>query len=303
MKENDNQEQLSFLEDANPDQSQENRNPEAQDAKEQAGIEKPKGETSNFGKYIVYVDESGDHSLQSINKEYPVFVLAFCVFHKDHYSEKVVSALESFKFKHFGHDQVVLHENEIRKEKGAFRIFPSREHKTRFIEDLNVIIQDNNFILISCVIDKRRLKEQQEAPSNPYHIALRFCLETLYEFLEEKNEQENLTHVIVEQRGPKEDKDLELEFRRICDGYNSMEKKLPFEVLFSNKQTMSSGLQLADLVARPIGIHVIRRDQPNRAFDILKKKFFCKGGRAKVGEDYENWGLKIHPIQKSERPR
>ena len=31
-----------------------------------------------FGDHIVFVDESGDHSLTSINPDYPVFVLAFC---------------------------------------------------------------------------------------------------------------------------------------------------------------------------------------------------------------------------------
>lgn len=219
-----------------------------------------------------------------------------------HYSENVVPALEIFKFKHFGHDQIVLHENEIRKEKGVFRIFPTKEHKGRFMDDLTAIIEKNNFILISCVIDKRRLKEQQATPSNPYHIALRYCLETLYEFLDEKDEHQNLTHVVVEQRGKKEDNELELEFRRICDGQNIQEKILPFEILFSDKKAMSSGLQLADLVARPIGLHVLRRDQTNRAFDILRQKFFCAGGREKVGENYEKWGLKIFPPQKSERP-
>ncbi len=160
-------------------------------------------ECRNYGKYIVYVDESGDHGMQSIDEQYPVFVLAFCVFHKRHYSEKVVPALELFKFKHFGHDQIVLHENEIRKEKGVFKIFPTRAHKDRFMDDLTSIIEETNFIMISCVIDKRRLKEQQSTPSNPYHIALRYCLETLDEFLLEKNEQKNLTHVVVEQRGKK----------------------------------------------------------------------------------------------------
>lgn len=65
----------------------------------------PLGE-SEFSKYIVYVDESGDHSLQSIDDNYPIFVLAFCVFNKRHYSEVIVPALEKFKFNHFGHDQV-----------------------------------------------------------------------------------------------------------------------------------------------------------------------------------------------------
>ena len=35
-----------------------------------------------FSDYIVYVDESGDHSLINIDANYPVFVLAFGVFHK-----------------------------------------------------------------------------------------------------------------------------------------------------------------------------------------------------------------------------
>jgi hypothetical protein len=257
----------------------------------------------SFSKHIVYVDESGDHGMQNIDPQFPVFVLAFCVFHKGHYSEKIVPALEKFKFKHFGHDQIVLHESEIRKEKGSFRIFPSRVHKTRFLDELTTIIEDSNFILISCVIDKKRLSEQQEKPPNPYHIALRFCLETLHEFLKEKGEEKSLTHVVVEQRGKKEDNELELEFRRICDGHNSIEVNFPFEVLFADKKAMSTGLQLADLVARPIGLNTFRSDQDNRAFEVLKKKFFCSGGRRHVGTDYEQWGLKIHPSQKSERPR
>ena len=32
--------------------------------------------------YIVYVDESGDHSMEHINQEYPLFVLALCIFDK-----------------------------------------------------------------------------------------------------------------------------------------------------------------------------------------------------------------------------
>lgn len=47
---------------------------------------------------------------------------------------------------------------------------------------------------------------------------------------------------------------------------------------FSDKKVMLSGLQLADLVARPIGLNLLKPEQPNRAFNILKKKFFCSGG-------------------------
>ena len=83
-------------------------------------------EESDFSKYIVYVDESGDHSLQSIDQSYPIFALAFCVFHKRHYSEAIVPVIEKFKFNHFGHDQVILHEHEIRKRVGVFNFSGNR---------------------------------------------------------------------------------------------------------------------------------------------------------------------------------
>jgi len=258
---------------------------------------------STFSRYIVYVDESGDHGMQSVDEQYPIFVLAFCVFHKGHYSEKVVPALEIFKFKHFGHDQVFLHENEIRKEKGIFTIFRSRDQKMAFIEELTSIIDKSNFILISCVIDKRSLRGPTEVASNPYHVALGYCLETLYEFLQEKKQHDKITHIVVERRGKKEDLELELQFRRFCDRNNTHGQALPFEILFADKMVMSSGLQLADLVARPIGLHILRPEQANRAFEVLKSKFYCAGGRSQVGKDYENWGLKIYPPPKSEKPR
>jgi len=98
-----------------------------------------------FGNYIVYVDESGDHGLVSVNPQYPVFVLAFCVFHKGHYTEKVVTAIERFKFRHFGHDSIVLHEHEIRKETGAFK-FNDRAHKHAFLDELTGVIEESRFI-------------------------------------------------------------------------------------------------------------------------------------------------------------
>ena len=250
---------------------------------------------SPYSSYIVYVDESGDHALQTIDPQYPVFVLAFCVFHKRHYSEKIVSALEKFKFNHFGHDHVILHEHDIRKEKGFFTFFKNREHKSSFITELASIIEVSNFILISCVIDKERLKNKNGTSLNPYHIALGFCLETLYQFMQEKKQEEKMTHVVVECRGEKEDKELELEFRRVCDGENGLGKPLPFNVVFASKKVNSCGLQLADLVARPVGLSVIRPQHQNRAYEVLKKKFYCAGGREKVGEEFENWGLKIYP--------
>jgi hypothetical protein len=45
---------------------------------------------------------------------------------------------------------------------------------------------DSNFILIACVVDKIQLKQNQNAESNAYHVALEQCLNALYLLLEEK---------------------------------------------------------------------------------------------------------------------
>lgn len=274
---------------------------ESQAIVEAAVLLYPAGRYSDF---IIYVDESGDHGMQKLDPYYPIFVLAFCVFHKRHYCEKVIPAVQKFKFNHMGHDLIGLHELEIRKEKGAFSsLFTSRAHKQAFLDELTGIIEASNFVLISCVIDKALLREKQASADNPYHLALGFCLETLHEFLQEKHQQKALTHVIFERRGKREDNELELEFRRMCGGANRLGIRLPFDIVFATKQVNSTGLQLADLVARPIGMSVLRAGQENRAFDVLKRKFYCSGGRNNAGEGFENWGLKVFPPPESEKPR
>lgn len=257
---------------------------------------------TRFSDYIVYVDESGDHSLAKIDPLYPVFVLALCVFHKRHYSEKIIPAIEKLKFNYFGHDNVVLHEHDIRKQKGHFSFLSHLHTRNEFMSHLSRIMERSNFILIACVVDKTRLTRNQDPHSNPYHIALEACLDSLRNFLAEKGQLDRKTHVIVECRGKKEDGELELEFRRIGDSDSSSPNGFPFEILFADKKTNLDGLQLADLVARPVGIHYLRPAQRNQAFDILKKKFYCAGGRECVGDKYEDVGLKIIPSRKAKGP-
>lgn len=35
--------------------------------------------------------------------------------------------------------------------------------------------------------------------------------------------------------------------------------------------------------------------QESRAFEGLKRKFYCSGGRERLGQGYEDWGLQIFP--------
>ncbi len=226
---------------------------------------------TEFSDYIVYVDESGDHGLKTIDPNYPVFVLAFCIFHKRDYMEVLVPALQAFKFRHFGHDQVILHETDIRKDRKAFAFLKDRSSKSAFLGELSQILADMPFSLICSAIRKEPFRKRYTNPGNPYHVALAFGLERVFYYLQGRGAADQLTHIIVERRGKKEDNELELEFRRICDGANYRGDILPFELIFADKQSNSAGLQLADLVARPVGIHILRPEQENRAFNRLLK--------------------------------
>lgn len=163
-------------------------------------------------------------------------------------------------------------------------------------------MQASNFILIACMVDKARLPRNEGATSNPYHIALGICLEALRSFLAEKQQDELKTHVVVECRSKKEDGKLELEFRRICDGDNPGGRSLPFDIVFADKKTNLAWLQLADLGARPVGINFLRPAQENKAFELLKSKFYWAGGRHQVGRDFQNVGLMVYPPQKAKNP-
>ncbi len=101
--------------------------------------------------YIAYVDESGDHSLTSIDEAYPIFVLSFCVFEKEYYAHSVTPALRMLKFSTFGHDMIILHEQDIRNRTGAFKLLGKIERE-QFLEALNNLVASTNFTLIAPVI-------------------------------------------------------------------------------------------------------------------------------------------------------
>jgi len=239
--------------------------------------------------YIVYVDESGDHSLISIDPDYPVFVLSFCIFRETPYATEVTPAIRRLKFATFGHDMVVLHETDIRRKKGAFSKL-SKEPRDAFLTALTEIIGAADFQLVAVVIEKRKLKDRYSKPSHPYHLALGFGLERIYRLLNGADQGDALTYIVCEARGAKEDAELELEFRRIRDGANYFNRPLPFDLIIADKKTNSEGLQLADLTARPIGLTVLRPNQANRASQVLESKFYQSANGSKLG-----MGLKVFP--------
>lgn len=252
-------------------------------------------DNSAFSDYIIYVDESGDHSLVTIDPRYPIFALSFCIFHKTIYTNIVTPELRKLKFSTFGHDMIILHEHEIRKKEGYFK-FLSKDPREYFLNTLTNLVDAIDFTIIAVVIDKLKIREQISPSFSIYHLAMELGLERVFQFLQSQN-QTRLTHLICESRGKKEDHALQKEFQNVCAGNNAFNRLMPFKIILADKKTNSEGLQIADLTARPIGLAVLRPDQQNRAINALIKKFY-QGPDGEI----EGYGVFLYPIE-SEKPQ
>lgn len=240
--------------------------------------------------YMVFVDESGDHGLVNVEPTYPVFVLAFVIVRKSDYARHVVPEVTEFKMRHFGHDQFILHEREIRRDLGVFSILRDRAKKQAFLNEFSGLVDKAPIHVVATVIHKEHYVSTYHTPDNPYEVALGFGLERVHGWLKSQGASTSETPVILECRGKREDGELELEFRRICAGKNFRGDTFLMEPIFVPKSANIPGLQLADLIARPIGRHVLDPSQPNRAYDIIETKM-VRGSSGKL----KGWGLNVFP--------
>jgi len=233
----------------------------------------------SFSDYIVFADESDSPVLERPDPTFPVFVLNCVLASKVDYADRIVPRLQRLKFDFVGHDQLVLHERDIRRQQKDFAFLQAdAAGREAFLNRINSIVSEAEIDVIAAVIHKIRLAEKYAKPWSPYEIALHFCMETLLARLRQLGQEGRTVHVVFESRGKKEDAELELHFRRITVnqanwGYKQPDfRAMEWEPVFADKKCNSSGLQLADLIARPIGLKVLRPMQENRAFDVMQPK-------------------------------
>jgi len=243
-----------------------------------------------FSDYLFFIDESGDHGLRSIDRHYPVFVLCGVLVRKREYAEQLSPHLCQLKMDFWGHDEIVLHEHDIRKPRGQFSILQIEETRLRFHERVSQLFARCDFQLIYSLIRKEQYAARYPDPVNPYELSMSFVLERAFLEINARGQGARTTHVIVEKRGPKEDAQLAVAFKRIVEGNNACRRALPFELVMVSKSANSPGLQIADVAARPLGIKTLRPLQANRAYDVLRDKI-----RRDAAGEAQGWGVKVFP--------
>lgn len=235
---------------------------------------------------IVFLDETGDHSLELIDTNFPIFALVLLMIETGEYIDKLVPMVYRLKLDCFGDEGVIIHSRDIRRAQGDFGFLTNPKAKGEFYRRINEIIEQCDFKVISVVIRKHKHKEKYGRNAvSPYDLSLEFALERLLICLEEQK-QDSVT-IVAEARGKKEDNDLHLKFLKIITSgtdYYSAErfKRIDFKLVFREKKMNTVGTQIADLVAYPTARRVLNPENENPAFEIIRQKFYegqarCRG--------------------------
>lgn len=241
-------------------------------------------------RFIAFLDECGDHSMEKIDSDFPFFVLAAVVVERTAYTEEIIPKINRFKLKYWDHEGVNLHSRDIRKKEGPFTFLQAEKRRDEFIGELNHLMETLSYTLFIIGIDKKKHKEKYGANArNPYALSLKFLFERIVHFLGRKKERD--LPVIDEARGRNEDNELRADFFNIFQNgteYTPPDsfKKLNCPLLFKDKRNNIVGIQLADLCAYPSARKMIKPEQPNRSFDIVKEH---------LHEDGRVYGWKIFP--------
>lgn len=237
---------------------------------------------------IMFIDESGHHNLDPKKSDptYPIFVLVGCIFDEKYYKEEVLKKVNDLKTTFFGSSDIILHTLEMTrpgktKERRYDRLNDS-EIRVSFYQSLNTLLGKLEFRLVSCVIKKSaHLEKYGTNVLDPYLLSFNVLLD---DFIAELSGNE-MGKIIAEKRQDGLDNQLELAWLNLringTEEAKGSEIKEKVEILsMIPKSANEIGLQIADLVATPIGRYVLqipRKFGHGVEYSVLEEKLRSKG--------------------------
>ena len=245
--------------------------------------------------YILFMDESGDHNLKSIDNNFPAFCLAGCIFDGAYYKQVVRPAVDALKIRFWGRTNVIFHSSEIRKHRSDFSFLGDPIKRQEFYKAVNGLIGSLHFTILAVVILKRaHLDQYGDGARHPYHLSLEFILER-YSMLMNRRGRTAEGYMMAESRGLKEDDLLKNQYFNLKQFGTRFQSNMSNVTNFwmEKKEANIAGLQIADLVVYPIASKVLRPDIEQKAFDVLAEKI--DAAPANKGGGILGYGLKIFP--------
>ena len=249
--------------------------------------------------YYLFIDECGHHDLKNIDPDSPFFSLCGIIITQDEY-QKLKIAFTDIKNKFWGSENIIFRSYDIRHQKKGFTILKDLGTKTNFYLDLNSIMTNGEYSIISPVIHKiEHVEKYGSKAQEVYQSSITFLFERCIKFLEKQKDCDLIEiRIAFEKRGKKEDEELKKHITKLLkfgSYYESASKfnKYIKRVDFIEKSKNLIGLQMADIAAYPIAIHVIYPERPNPAFEIVRAKLDNKNGVV------DGCGIKRFPPKKN----
>jgi len=232
-------------------------------------------------RFIGFIDECGDHSMDKIDKDFPIFVLCLTIIERRTYLETIIPATSALKLKYWNHEGINLHSRDIRKANGPFGFLKIPDKRKSFLDDISCLMTNLDCtVFIICIDKSKHIAKYGPQAENPYEFALKMCMERVVHFLEQNGEIE--LPIVAESRGKREDEELERAFYEFlaCGTYfvpAERFKSVRCPLVFWDKRANIAGLQVADLAAYPCARFILNPGQPNQAYEIIKKKIYESG--------------------------
>lgn len=243
-------------------------------------------EYSDKSKYYLFIDECGDHNLAKYDPGFPVFTLCGILVSRQNL-KTLSKALEDLKIDVFGSKEVVIHSVDIRKWRGPFSVLADDGLRDRFFSGIERILSLNDaYVIVSCTILKEQLNKfcVRGEEDDVYGLSLSYLIErSIFCVDNAKNHERPEISIVVERRGKKED-------NKLLNYYNGLRNRgtkwISAERLkarigdfgFKNKKDNIIGLQIADLIAYPVTIHLLHPQRYNPSYEAVKHNIFQDNG-------------------------
>lgn len=250
--------------------------------------------------YYLCIDECGSHKMHPAGDKFPAFGLSGIFINDERYLA-IDRLWRTWKAKWLGSPNKVVHEPDVRGRGGVFYRAESVD-QTELIDSLDHCLDDLEFGLIAAVINKTEFHSAYGAtavddflPASQYLMCLDFIIERFVHFLYHQGEDARGI-VIAESRGLLEDVLVQQEFVRLMvEGtqYHSaswFRYQLAPQIEFLPKIRNHTGLQLADLAARPCAEKALAPHTHPERWSIFQSKLYDGG----IGRP-ESYGLKSFP--------
>ncbi len=241
---------------------------------------------NNKSKYYLFIDECGDHNLTKYDPGFPVFTLCGILV-AQHNLKALIKEFEYLKKEIFGTEEVIIHSVDIRKWRGPFSVLADKVLRERFFSGIERILsQHDAYVILSCTILKKQLNKfcVRGEEEDVYGLSLSYIIERSIFCVDNiKSDGKPIISIVVERRGKKED-------NKLLNYYNGLRNRGTKWVnadrlrsrisnfVFKNKKDNIIGLQIADLIAYPITIHLIYPERQNPSYEAVKHNIFQDNG-------------------------